>query len=221
MFVESGEIVSLIGRNGAGKTTSLLAIAGLRYGCNAGQVTIGGEDVSKASAPAIVRAGLAHVPEGHRVLRTLSVRENLLLGAFGRRREGRKVIGETMDRVNALFPVLAQYEARPAGYLSGGQQQMLAIGQALMAEPKFLLLDEPTSGLAQVVIQGILEALMQLRDSGMGILMVEQSVDRALQNSRRCYVMEQGQIALSGNSEILAEDPRVSNIVRGMSDTIG
>jgi branched-chain amino acid transport system ATP-binding protein len=216
--VAPSEIVSLIGRNGAGKTTSLLAVAGLRYGRNSGRVTVDGVDVSTASAPRVLAHGLAHVPEGHRILRTLTVHENLQLGAFGRRRDGRKAVKATIDRVQELFPILAKYDTRTAGYLSGGEQQMLAIGQALMAEPKYLMLDEPTSGLAQVVVQAILDTLVQLCDSGMGILLVEQNVSRALHISGRCYLMERGQIVMSGDSDVLIDNPKVTAIVRGTAE---
>jgi branched-chain amino acid transport system ATP-binding protein len=212
------ETVSLIGRNGAGKTTSLLAIAGLRYGRFPGQVTLAGVDVSRASPRQLVDAGLAHVPEGHRIFSSLSVEENLLLGAYTRRRHGRKAAATTMDRVFDLFPILRTYATRNAGYLSGGEQQMVAIGQALMAEPKVLMLDEPTSGLAPIVIRTIYEAIGVLRDQGLAVLIVEQSVPRALANSSRCYVMERGRIVISGESQVLAADDHVSAIVRGTEE---
>jgi branched-chain amino acid transport system ATP-binding protein len=212
------ETVSLIGRNGAGKTTSLLAIAGLRYGRFPGKVTLAGVDVSRASPRQLVDAGLAHVPEGHRIFSSLSVEENLLLGAYTRRRHGRKAAAATMDRVFDLFPILRTYATRNAGYLSGGEQQMVAIGQALMAEPKVLMLDEPTSGLAPIVIRTIYEAIGVLRDQGLAVLIVEQSVPRALANSSRCYVMERGRIVISGESQALAADDHVSAIVRGTEE---
>jgi branched-chain amino acid transport system ATP-binding protein len=161
--VGEGETVALIGRNGAGKTTSLLAIAGLRYGRFPGSVKLVGTDVSRASSRQIVDAGLAHVPEGHRIFSSLSVEENLRLGAYTRRRSGRKAVATTMERVFDLFPILRTYASRNAGFLSGGEQQMVAIGQALMAEPRVLMLDEPTSGLAPIVIRTIYDAIGQLR----------------------------------------------------------
>ena len=216
--VGAAETVALIGRNGAGKTTSLLAIAGLRYGRFPGRVTLGGVDVSRARPREIVDAGLAHVPEGHRIFASLTVEENLLLGAYTRRRSGRKAAATTMARVYELFPILRTYASRNAGFLSGGEQQMVAIGQALMAEPRVLMLDEPTSGLAPIVIRTIYDAIGQLRDQGMAILIVEQSVPRALANSSRCYVMERGQIVISGDSPVLAQDEHVSAIVRGTEE---
>jgi branched-chain amino acid transport system ATP-binding protein len=216
--VGEAETVALIGRNGAGKTTSLLAIAGLRYGRFPGTVKLGGVDVSRSSPRQIVDAGLAHVPEGHRIFASLTVEENLRLGAYTRRRAGRKAVASTMENVYDLFPILRTYASRNAGFLSGGEQQMVAIGQALMAEPKVLMLDEPTSGLAPVVVKAIYEAIGRLREQGLAILLVEQSVPRALANSSRCYVMERGRIVISGDSPILAQDEHVFAIVRGTEE---
>jgi branched-chain amino acid transport system ATP-binding protein len=216
--VGAAETVALIGRNGAGKTTSLLAIAGLRYGRFPGTVTLSGADVSRATPRELVDAGLAHVPEGHRIFARLTVEENLLLGAYPRRRAGRKKAAATMERVFDLFPVLRTYASRNAGFLSGGEQQMVAIGQALMAEPRLLMLDEPTSGLAPMVVRAIYEAIGRLRDQGLAILVVEQSVPRALANSNRCYVMERGRIVKSGDSPVLAQDKHVFAIVRGTEE---
>jgi branched-chain amino acid transport system ATP-binding protein len=216
--VGAAETVALIGRNGAGKTTSLLAIAGLRYGKFPGSVQLGGTEVSRATSRQLVDAGLAHVPEGHRIFSRLNVEENLRLGAYTRRRAGRKAVAESMTRVFDLFPILKTYASRNAGFLSGGEQQMVAIGQALMAEPKVLMLDEPTSGLAPVVIRTIYDAIGQLRDQGLAVLLVEQSVPRAPANSSRCYVMERGRIVISGDSAALAQDEHVSAIVRGTEE---
>jgi branched-chain amino acid transport system ATP-binding protein len=216
--VGAAETVALIGRNGAGKTTSLLAIAGLRYGRFPGNVKLGGADVTRASPRELVDAGLAHVPEGHRIFASLTVEENLLLGAYPRRRAGRKAAAATMERVFDLFPILRTYASRNAGFLSGGEQQMVAIGQALMAEPKVLMLDEPTSGLAPMVVRSIYDAIGRLRDQGLAVLMVEQSVPRALANSDRCYVMERGRIVISGDSPVLAQNEHVFAIVRGTEE---
>ena len=216
--VGAAETVALIGRNGAGKTTSLLAIAALRYGRFPGNVKLGGADVSRATPRELVDAGLAHVPEGHRIFASLTVEENLLLGAYPRRRAGRKAAAATMERVFDLFPILRTYASRNAGFLSGGEQQMVAIGQALMAEPKVLMLDEPTSGLAPMVVRSIYDAIGRLRDQGLAVLMVEQSVPRALANSDRCYVMERGRIVISGDSPVLAQNEHVFAIVRGTEE---
>ena len=216
--VGEAETVALIGRNGAGKTTSLLAIAGLRYGRFPGRVMLGGTDVTRATPRELVDAGLAHVPEGHRIFASLTVEENLLLGGYTRRRAGRKAAAATMERVFDLFPILRTYASRNAGFLSGGEQQMVAIGQALMAEPKVLMLDEPTSGLAPMVVRTIYDAIGRLRDQGLAVLLVEQSVPRALANSNRCYVMERGRIVISGESAVLAQNEHVFAIVRGTEE---
>jgi branched-chain amino acid transport system ATP-binding protein len=216
--VGEAETVALIGRNGAGKTTSLLAIAGLRYGRFPGRVMLGGTDVTRATPRELVDAGLAHVPEGHRIFASLTVEENLLLGGYTRRRAGRKAAAATMERIFDLFPILRTYASRNAGFLSGGEQQMVAIGQALMAEPKVLMLDEPTSGLAPMVVRTIYDAIGRLRDQGLAVLLVEQSVPRALANSNRCYVMERGRIVISGESAVLAQNEHVFAIVRGTEE---
>ena len=218
LHVNEVETVALVGRNGAGKTTTLLAVAGLRYGRFPGTVTLAGTDLSSASPGQIVQAGLAHVPEGHRIFRSLSVEENLRLGAYTRRRSGQKAIAAAIERVYDLFPILRTYAARNAGFLSGGEQQMVALGQALMANPKVLMLDEPTSGLAPMIIRGIYDAINKLHDEGLAILIVEQSIPRALANSTRCYVMERGRIVISGDSSDLANNEHVFAIVRGTEE---
>jgi len=219
--VAAAETVALIGRNGAGKSTLLMAIAGLRYGSSAGRVLFDDHDLSKAGAKQAVEAGLAHVPEGHRVFTQLTVAENLKLGAYRRRRAPRSELDASLDRVFELFPVLRKYAKRQAGLLSGGEQQMVAIGQALMVDPKVLMLDEPTSGLALPVVRLILDALAELRVKGLGILVVEQSVTRALAVSDRCYLMERGQIVIAGDSADLAMDERIPSIVRGTATVTG
>jgi branched-chain amino acid transport system ATP-binding protein len=218
MEVSAGETVALIGRNGAGKSTSLMAAAGMRFGPSRGVVELGGVDLSRASARRVVESGLNLVLAEHRIFRTLTVTENLKLGAYSRRRSARGEIASSMERVFDLFPILKTYARRSASYLSGGEQQMIAIGQALMANPTVLMLDEPTSGLSLPVIQVILKALASLREQGLGILLVEQSVPRALANSDRCYVMERGQILLSGKSADMTHEERVLDIVRGTAE---
>ena len=213
--VAASETVALIGRNGAGKSTLLMAIAGMRYGSFAGRVWFGDRDLSQASAKQAVEAGLALVPEGHRVFTQLTVAENLRLGAYRRRRAPRSELDASLDRVFELFPILRRYARRDAGLLSGGEQQMVAIGQALMVDPKVLMLDEPTSGLALPVVRLIFDVLAELRANGLGILVVEQSVTRGLAVSDRCYLMERGKIVIAGDSGDLAMDERVPNIVRG------
>jgi branched-chain amino acid transport system ATP-binding protein len=216
LTVAGGEIVALIGRNGAGKTTTLSALAGLRHGGWGGSVRLGDADVTRLTAPQLVKRGIALVPEGHRIFRTLTVRENLWLGASPVRRSGKAAISESMTKVFELFPILDEYQSRDAGFLSGGEQQMVAIGQALMARPRVLMLDEPTSGLAPAMIRVIYHALAALRQDGMAILVVEQSVERALVESGRYYVMERGEIVDDGPSAATGNREKVSAIVRGI-----
>lgn len=216
--IAPGEVVALIGRNGAGKTTTLLALGGLRYGQWAGRLTLGDEDLSKLTPTRLVARGVALVPEGHRIFQSLTVLENLRMGAISVRRLGKASIAASLDRVYELFPILEKYQERPAGYLSGGEQQMVAIGQALMGRPRILMLDEPTSGLAPGVIKIIYAALRTLRDDGLGMLVVEQSVDRALTQSDRFYVMDGGQVVASGlSSTDVATREQVTSIVRGIA----
>ncbi len=216
LTVRPGEIVALIGRNGAGKTTTMLALGGLRYGRWSGSVRLGDTDLSRLTPHQIVRQGVALVPEGHRIFRTLTVLENLRLGATPIRAKGAEAIATTMSRVLELFPILETYRDRNAGFLSGGEQQMVAIGQALMARPAVLLLDEPTSGLAPAMIRVIYDALDALRADGIAILVVEQSVERALARSDRYYVMEQGKLIRDGRSDDKDAAAGVAAIVRGV-----
>ncbi|HEY1636054.1 MAG TPA: ABC transporter ATP-binding protein [Acidimicrobiales bacterium] len=216
--VNPGEIVALVGRNGAGKTTTLAAIAGMRRGEFTGRVMLDKTDLARLRPAQIVAAGLAFVPAGHRVFTALTVLENLRLGAFSRRRRiSPQALTAGLERTFDQFPVLSAYQTRMAGHLSGGEQQMLAIAQALMSEPGVLLLDEPTSGLAPTVVQTIYAALANLRDARIGVLVVEQSVERAVDRSDRCYVMERGNIELSGRASEIAADERVQMIVRGVA----
>jgi branched-chain amino acid transport system ATP-binding protein len=220
--VDPGQTVALVGRNGAGKTTTVNALAGLRYGRASGRIRLGDRDLSGLPAARVVAAGLALVPAGHRVFSTLSVAENLRLGAFcDRRRLGPAELGRRLERVVELFPVLGRYAGRPAGVLSGGEQQMAAIGQALMSQPEVLVLDEPTSGLAPAVIESILAALDALAGAGMGVLFVEQNVERALARSGYCYVLDGGRVVLSGPSAELAAGEQVAAVVSGMGPAPG
>jgi branched-chain amino acid transport system ATP-binding protein len=196
--VRPGELVAVVGRNGAGKTTSLAAIAGLRYGMGGGSVRLDGTDVSSAKAHEIVAMGLSLVPERRRIFREMSVRDNLILGAFSRRRMSG--LEDDLDRIWDLFPVLADFRFRQVGRLSGGQQQMVAIGQALMSRPRWLLLDEPASGVAPVLVEEIYSRLTQLLAAGLGLVVVDQSVERALSHSDRFLVMDLGRIVLSDRS---------------------
>lgn len=214
--VNSGEVVAVVGRNGAGKTTSLAAVAGLRYGMNGGSVRAEGADISSAPPLHAVRAGVMLVREGRRIFRDMSVRENLILGAYTHRRRGRRALGPDLDRVCALFPPLQTFAKKMVGELSGGQQQMVAVGQALMSNPKFLLLDEPASGLAPALVDEMYEALTTLTKDGLGILIVDQSIERILEWSSRYYVFENGRTVLSGRSERGAVG-RINDIVLGVA----
>jgi branched-chain amino acid transport system ATP-binding protein len=217
LHVDPAEMVALVGRNGAGKTTSLLSIAGLRYGPGSGTVRLGENDISRASPHEIVRLGLSLVPEGHRIFKEMTVQENLELGAFPRRRSDRARIQPDIARVCDLFPALGEYRGKQVGQLSGGQQQMVAVGQALMSQPSFLLLDEPMAGLSPGLVDEMYERLRELVSGGIGILIVDQSVDRVLEKSDRFAVMDNGRIALSGSSQRDALT-RVNEIVLGMEN---
>ncbi len=213
--VGTGELVALVGRNGAGKSTLLAAVAGVRRGPTSGRVALDGEDVSGLRPAAVFVRGLALVPEGHRLFTSMSVEENLRLGAFPWRRGDRRRVDDGLSRAYDLFPDLSRAARRAAGDLSGGQQQMLAVAQALMASPNVLLLDEPSSGLAPAVVDRIYEAMFRLRDTGHALLVVEQDLERALRSSVRTYVMDRGAIAVAGPSTALLDDERVPAIVRG------
>jgi len=197
--VEPGEVIALVGRNGAGKTTALASVAGLRYAPAGGTVYIGPKNLSGASPNVMVTSGLGLVPEGRRIFKEMTVLENLRLGGYTHRRQ-RKLIEEDLDRVHELFPILAEFSKREVGGLSGGQQQMIAIGQALMGRPRFLLLDEPASGVAPVLVDEIYDRLHQLVEEGLGLVLVDQSIERAVEHSSRFYVMDSGTNVLAGSS---------------------
>jgi branched-chain amino acid transport system ATP-binding protein len=217
LSVAPGEIVAIVGRNGAGKTTAVSAIAGLRYGGFAGSVTFDGQRLEHAAPARILRAGVALVPSGHRLFPSLTVTENLRLGAFHRRKEGGRPLRDGIEHIFGMFPVLRKLASTTAGQLSGGEQQMVSIGQALMAEPKMLILDEPTSALAPVVGDVIYAALASLKAESRGILLVEQDIYRALHGADRCYVLDNGKIQLSGAAESFRNDDRIQQIVIGNS----
>jgi branched-chain amino acid transport system ATP-binding protein len=203
--VHPGEFVVMLGRNGAGKSTILHAISGL-VPKNAGSVTFGGEDITRASAGGIVRAGLVQVLEGHRVFTSLSVEDNLLLGAYARHGPDQR---ETLKRVYADFPEIAEKRHQQASRLSGGQQQILAVAQGIMADPRLLILDEPSGGLAPIVVDRILTVAAGLAEQGLAILLVEQLVEKALKHAHYGYLLETGAVggegpaAELGNSELL------------------
>ncbi len=204
--VRAGEIVALIGGNGAGKTTTLRAICGL-VPLRGGWVELDGARLAGHTPAAVVAGGVAHVPEGRQLFPSLSVLDNLELGArTPASRAGRR---ESLERVYALFPRLAERRRQIAGTLSGGEQQMVAIGRALMARPRLLMLDEPSLGLAPVTVGAIFENLRRINEAGLTVLLVEQNVPRALRLAHRAYVLENGAIALEGPSARLLADPAI------------
>jgi branched-chain amino acid transport system ATP-binding protein len=199
--VHPGEMVALVGRNGAGKTTSLAAVAGLRFGPVRGAVRVGSDDITTASPDRIVSQGVKLVPEGRRIFRSMTVFENLRLGAYPHRQSRHLDVGEELGRVWELFPPLSTCANKLAGELSGGQQQMVAIGQALMSRPRFLLLDEPSSGLAPVLVDEMYDRMDELAATGIGLLIVDQNVERILDRTTRYYLMEAGAVVKEGASD--------------------
>jgi branched-chain amino acid transport system ATP-binding protein len=209
--VRDGEIVALLGSNGAGKTTTLKTISGL-LAPRQGAVTFEGEALTGLPAHEVVLRGIAHVPEGRRIFNRLTVRENLMLGAYRRRDAG---VTADLDRVLALLPRLGERLAQVAGTLSGGEQQMLAIGRALMAQPRVLLLDEPSMGLAPVLVEQIFATITDINRLGTTILLVEQNAAMALEIAHRGYVLETGAIALTGTAGELAENADIRRAYLG------
>jgi branched-chain amino acid transport system ATP-binding protein len=210
--VRTGELVALIGGNGAGKTTTLRAICGL-VPLRGGRVELDGASIGGRPPSAIVAGGIAHVPEGRQLFPTMTVLENLELGA--RTPESRRRRAESLDRVIALFPRLGERRGQLAGTLSGGEQQMTAIGRALMARPRLLMLDEPSLGLAPVIVTSIFENLRTINRDGVTILLVEQNVLRALRLSHRAYVLENGTITLEGPSPELLTNEAIKRVYLG------
>ena len=206
MTVARGEIVTLIGANGAGKTTTLKTISGLLTP-RSGSVTLEGKDISKTPAHELVRAGIGHAPEGRRIFSRLTVLENLQMGAFTR---DLKTIAPDIERVFTLFPRLRERTAQQGGTLSGGEQQMLAIGRALMSKPEVLLLDEPSLGLAPILIQLVFSTIKEINEQGTTILLVEQNALQALTIAHRGYVLQTGTVVVSGD----AADLRKNEMVR-------
>ena len=210
--IRAHETVALIGANGAGKTTTLQTISGLLKPA-AGQVLFQGEEITKASAESIVARGVIQVPEGRQVFAKLTVEENLKLGAY--LQKDKEKIQATHQRVMELFPILKERRRQAAGTLSGGEQQMLAIGRALMSQPRLLLLDEPSMGLSPLMTQQVFDVLQELKKEGLTILLVEQNAYEALTISDRAYIMETGNITLEGKSSELIDDPRVRDAYLG------
>jgi branched-chain amino acid transport system ATP-binding protein len=209
--VEEGEIVTLIGSNGAGKSTTLRSISGLTPP-REGSIRFDGREIGETAPQDIVRLGISQSPEGRRVFARMSVRDNLELGAF-LRRDAR--LDQDFARVYELFPRLKEREKQKAGTMSGGEQQMLAIGRALMAEPRLLLLDEPGMGLAPILVERIYETIREINEQGTTILLVEQNANSALEVSNRGYVLETGTVALADKSEALRTNPDVQKAYLG------
>jgi len=205
LSVAEGEMVAIIGANGAGKSTLLNCLSAI-VPAGSGQIVFDGQDITGWSAHQVARAGLLQVPEGRQVLADMTVRENLQLGALAR---GPRAAFYELDKVLALFPILAERMAQLAGTLSGGQQQMLAIGRALMGSPRVLLLDEPSLGLSPLLTQQVFQALTQLHSEGLTIVLVEQNAHRALASTQRAYVLERGAIVQQGASSVLQNDPAI------------
>ncbi len=211
MTVEDGEVVTLIGSNGAGKSTTLRSISGLTP-ARAGTIRFAGVDITRIPAQDVVAQGIALSPEGRHCFPRMTVRENLDLGAYRRRGEG---IAEDLERVYALFPRLQERERQKAGTMSGGEQQMLAIGRALMGRPKLLLLDEPSMGIAPILVQRIYETIGEINRGGVAILLVEQNANYALEVANRGYVLETGRVVLADECANLRHDPDVQKAYLG------
>jgi len=212
--VEKGEIVTIIGPNGAGKSTLLGTIAGI-YKPKSGQIYLGATQTSCLPTEKVVREGISLVPERREVFDSLTVADNLKLGAFHRYKSEKKNIAEDVERIFSIFPALKGRENQLAGTLSGGEQQMLAIGRGLMANPKVLLLDEPSIGLAPLVVKEIFDILVRLKKSGTTILMVEQNARAALKVADRAYILERGVISLAGKSRDMLQDSRIQSAYLG------
>lgn len=210
--VNQGEVVALVGSNGAGKTTLLKALSGVQP-ITAGLIKLEGEEIQDSKSHLRVAKGVAQVPEGRQIFAPLSVEDNLLLGAYSRPHHHGP---EELEEVYEYFPILKDFRARQAGSLSGGQQQMLAIGRALMSRPKILLLDEPSMGLSPLLVEQIFQVIRDVRDKGVTILVVEQNVNAVLKIADRGYVLEMGKVTISGAAGDLLNDPRVQEAYLGV-----
>ena len=212
LTVDPEEVVTLIGANGAGKSTTLRAISGLTP-ASAGKITFEGKEITRVPAHDVVGRGIALSPEGRHCFARMTVRENLDLGAYHR---GRGDVADDLDKVFTLFPRLKERERQHAGTMSGGEQQMLAIGRALMARPRLLMLDEPSMGIAPNLVERIYETIQEINRSGVAILLVEQNANYALDISARGYVLETGRVVLTNDSSHLRDDPEVQRAYLGM-----
>lgn len=214
--VDQGEIVTLIGPNGAGKTSTLMAISNLIDGKKTGSVVFEGQDISHMESSAIVKLGISHVPEGRRIFPRLTVEENLMMGTFGTKKYDKEKASQLLQDVYKMFPRLLERRTQLGGTLSGGEQQMLAIGRGLMFSPKLLMLDEPSLGLAPMVVKEIFELILDIREKGTTVLLIEQNAGLALQIADRGYVLENGRIVMSDTGSGLAHDERIIKAYLGM-----
>lgn len=206
--VNEGEIITLIGGNGAGKTTTLMSISNLVPKAE-GEIIFEGKDISNMVAHKIVQEGISHVPEGRKIFPALSVRENLITGTFGNNKMKKERINENLERMYELFPRLKERINQGGGTLSGGEQQMLAIGRGLMMDPDLIMLDEPSLGLAPIIVEEIFELILRIKKSGKTVLLIEQNAAMALQIADRGYVLERGNIVMTGTGKELINDERV------------
>lgn len=204
--VNEGEVVTLIGANGAGKSTTLKAVSGMLKP-RTGEIIFNGKKINSLSAPDIVKLGMSHVPEGRRVFAKMNVMENLEMGAFTR--NDKDGIKQDIERVFNLFPILKERMDQISGTLSGGEQQMLAIGRGLMSRPKLILLDEPSMGLAPLIVKEIFSIIKEINDTGTTVMLVEQNANMALNASDRAYIIRNGEIDIEGNSKDLLKDEKV------------
>ena len=208
------EIVTLIGSNGAGKTTTLMAISNL-VEKSSGQILFDNEDIGKLPPDQVVRKGIAHVPEGRKIFPRLSVYENLLVGSLGNPKLKKMEIEEQIEYIFSLFPRLKERRKQAGGSLSGGEQQMLAIGRGLMMKPELIMLDEPSMGLAPIIVEDIFELILKIRDTGKTILLIEQNASMALSIADRAYVLETGKITMEGKGSDLLNDENVKKVYLG------
>jgi branched-chain amino acid transport system ATP-binding protein len=210
--VNEGEVIALIGANGAGKTTTLHTITGL-LNARSGSIVLDGKDITKTPAHKIVKMGIAHVPEGRRIFQNLTVLDNIRLGAFTRKdKDG---IAQDVEKVYKLFPRLEERKNQVAGTLSGGEQQMLAMGRALMSKPRIVVMDEPSMGLSPILVSEIFDIIQSIRQQGTTVLLVEQNAKKALSIADRAYVLETGKIVLSGKASDLINDESVKKAYLG------
>ena len=216
LTVDEGEVVALIGANGAGKSTTMRAISGIRP-VSGGTIRFGGQDMTRMRADLRVVAGISQAPEGRGIFPGMTVMENLDMGAYARKDRRTPALRQDVERVLGLFPRLAERRSQAGGTMSGGEQQMLAIGRALMARPKLLLLDEPSMGLAPMLIQQIFSIIAEINSQGTTILVVEQNAQQALSRAHRAYIMETGAITKSGTGSELLADPAVKDAYLGVA----